>query len=89
MKVRMILDMIPSYNMSWKKLDLKKYEDITPLEMTTTELRTAAAIIKKLKSAEQQKTILVELMFTVSEESFSRLCDILGEELMNKILPVH
>lgn len=88
-KVRMILDMTPSYIMAWKKIDPKKYEGVKPIEMTSTEIKTAASVIKALKSVHYQRTVIAELMFTVTENSFSRLCEELGEELMNKILPVH
>ena len=86
-KVRMIPDMTPSYIMPWKKINFKKFEDFEPIDMSSIELKTAAAIIAATKSVEAQRAILVELMFTVTEDSFSELCEILGETLMNKMLP--
>ena len=87
-KVRMIHDLTPSYNtMTWKKIDIRKYENIEPLELTGIELKTAAAVITATKSVHAQREILTELMLSCTEKSFAVLCTMLGEKLLNKIMP--
>lgn len=87
-KVRTIQDMTPSYNtMTWKKIDIRKYENIEPLELTSIELKTAVAVIKGSKSVHAQREIVTELMLSCTEQSFAVLCTLLGEKLLNKIMP--
>ena len=87
-KVRMIHDMTPSYNtMTWKKFNIHKYDNVEPIELTSIELKTAAAVIAATKSVSAQREILTELMMSCTEKSFAVLCSMLGEKLLNKIMP--
>ena len=88
-KVRTIHDMTPSYiTMTWKKINIAKYENLEPLELTSVELQAAVKIITGSKSLHTQREIITELMLSCSDESFSLLCSMLGEKLLNKIMPM-
>jgi len=88
MKVRTIHDLTPSYTMMiWKKINVHKYDNVEPLELTDVELKTASTVIKGSKSVYSQREIVIELMLSCSEQSFAVLCTLLGEELLNKIMP--
>ena len=80
--------MTASYNiMTWKKYNISKYKDFEPIELSQVELKTAIAIIATTKSIESQREIVVELMFTLTPESFSELYKALDPELIKKIMP--
>jgi len=73
--------------MTWKKIDIAKYENLEPLELSSVELKAAVTIITKTKSVHTQREILTELMLSCSDKSFAVLCSMLGEKLLNKIMP--
>lgn len=87
MKVRMIQDMTASYNMTWKKIDIHKYDNVDPIELTATELKAVVTTIKKVKSVHQQRQIITELLLYCTDDSFRLLCSMIGEELLEKIMP--
>ncbi len=88
MKAHTIQDMTANYNiMSWKKYNIDKYKDFEPIELSQIELKTAIAIISATKSIESQREILVELMFTLTPESFAELYKALDPKLIKKIMP--
>lgn len=73
--------------MAWKKLDISKYENTEPLELSSWEIKTAAAVIVGTRSETAQREIIIELMMSVTEESWLKLCHLLGDELIKKIMP--
>ena len=88
MKAPTIQDMTANYsNMSWKKYDLEKYKNLEPIELSQIELKTAVAIIVSTKSIVTQREIITELMMTLTDESFNTLCDTLGPNIIEKIMP--
>ena len=71
--------------MVWYKLDPKIYEK-EPVELSKVELKALAVVLASSKSVYNQRQIIVELMMTLTEDSFNDLCYILGEEIVNKIM---
>ena len=72
-KVRTIHDMTPSYTtMTWKKINIAKYENLEPLELTSVELQAAVKIITGSKSLHTQREIITELC--LFSELVTELC---------------
>ena len=71
--------------MAWYKIDPDLYNK-EPVELSAIELKALTVVIVSAKSVHNQRQIIVELMMTITEKSFNELCQLVGDEIMNKIM---
>ena len=82
---RMNLSFDDSYSMGYDKF--KKKPRIPPARIGEAEARTCAAIIVSSKGIQVQREMIVDLMLQVDEESFNMVLQLLGEKIVNEIMP--
>ena len=85
MKNRMNHTFDDSYSMAYDRF--KKAPRIPPVRLADAEARTVAAVIVSSKGLQIQREMMVDLMLQIDDESFNKVIQLIGPDIMSEIMP--